>query len=215
MTNIPPILIISSSSGLAELFSQWREHNISCITVPDIEQGLPLLHRPEFSLVIVDSPKPGDLKMLEGLPQIPLILLCDNTMPETTMSEYMWSLKKPVDIHALFDLVDHNLATTPSPIMLGRLYFSLQERFLSESEKPSTEAHMLKLTEKEAAVLHYLYTHQGKAVDKETLLSDVWGYHPDIDTHTLETHIYRLRQKISDYFKEDIILTEPGGYVLK
>lgn len=72
----------------------------------------------------------------------------------------------------------------------------------------------IRLTEKETSILKYLYR-QGKAVGRETLLHEVWGYNPAVTTHTLETHIYRLRQKIEpDPAKAALILTESGGYKL-
>lgn len=72
----------------------------------------------------------------------------------------------------------------------------------------------IRLTEKEAAILKYLYR-QGRAVDRETLLHEVWGYNAAVSTHTLETHIYRLRQKIEPVSGETtLLLTEEGGYRL-
>lgn len=72
----------------------------------------------------------------------------------------------------------------------------------------------IRLTEKETSILKYLYR-QGKAVARETLLHEVWGYNPAVTTHTLETHIYRLRQKIEpDPAKAALIITESGGYRL-
>lgn len=72
----------------------------------------------------------------------------------------------------------------------------------------------IRLTEKEAAILKYLYR-QGKVVDRDTLLHEVWGYNAGVTTHTLETHIYRLRQKIEPKSGEvTLLVTEPGGYRL-
>lgn len=72
------------------------------------------------------------------------------------------------------------------------------------------------LTEKEAAVLKHLYRNRGKVVDRASIVRDVWGLRPDLDTHTPETHIYRLRRKIEpDLDKFQIILSGPhGGYTL-
>jgi DNA-binding response OmpR family regulator len=73
----------------------------------------------------------------------------------------------------------------------------------------------LKLTEKETAILRYLYRAGQKVVGRDTLLQEVWGYNSNVTTHTLETHIYRLRQKIeSDPSRARILVTEPGGYKL-
>jgi len=73
----------------------------------------------------------------------------------------------------------------------------------------------IRLTEKEAAILKYLYQAGDRAVERETLLEEVWGYNSGVTTHTLETHIYRLRQKIEqDPANAQILLTVQGGYKL-
>jgi DNA-binding response OmpR family regulator len=73
----------------------------------------------------------------------------------------------------------------------------------------------LKLTEKETAILRYLYRAGTSVVSRDTLLSEVWGYNANVTTHTLETHIYRLRQKIeTNPSSARILVTEPGGYKL-
>jgi DNA-binding response OmpR family regulator len=73
----------------------------------------------------------------------------------------------------------------------------------------------LRLTEKETAILKYLYRAGGKPVPRDELLNDVWGYHAAVTTHTLETHVYRLRQKMEvEPSNARILVTEPGGYRL-
>jgi DNA-binding response OmpR family regulator len=73
----------------------------------------------------------------------------------------------------------------------------------------------VRLTEKETSILKYLHRAGGKSVPRETLLSEVWGYNAAVTTHTLETHIYRLRQKIEvDPSRADLLVTEAGGYKL-
>ena len=73
----------------------------------------------------------------------------------------------------------------------------------------------IRLTDKEAAILKYLYRAGDKVVSRDTLLDEVWGYNASVTTHTLETHVYRLRQKIeADPSNAQILLTEPGGYRL-
>jgi DNA-binding response OmpR family regulator len=71
------------------------------------------------------------------------------------------------------------------------------------------------LTEKETAILKYLYRVGDRPVSREVLLDEVWGYNAGVTTHTLETHIYRLRQKIEPKPGEaTLLVTEPGGYRL-
>lgn len=73
----------------------------------------------------------------------------------------------------------------------------------------------IRLTEKETAILKYLYRAEQRAVGRETLLGEVWGYNAGVTTHTLETHVYRLRQKIEkDPAKAQILITDAGGYKL-
>lgn len=73
----------------------------------------------------------------------------------------------------------------------------------------------VRLTEKEAAILRYLYRAGDRVVGRDVLLHEVWGYNAAVTTHTLETHVYRLRQKIEqDPSKAEILVTEPGGYRL-
>ena len=73
----------------------------------------------------------------------------------------------------------------------------------------------VRLTEKETAILKYLYRAGDKVVVREVLLDEVWGYNAGVATHTLETHIYRLRQKIEENPSEaKLLVTEMGGYRL-
>lgn len=75
--------------------------------------------------------------------------------------------------------------------------------------------HKVRLTEKETSILKYLYRSGDRAVGRDELLNEVWGYNAGVTTHTLETHVYRLRQKIEDNPSEArILLTEQGGYRL-
>ena len=76
-------------------------------------------------------------------------------------------------------------------------------------------ARKVRLTEKETAILRFLYRAGQLPVSRETLLQEVWGYNSGVTTHTLETHIYRLRQKIEkDAANPEILVTEAGGYKL-
>ncbi|TQV79810.1 response regulator transcription factor [Denitrobaculum tricleocarpae] len=73
----------------------------------------------------------------------------------------------------------------------------------------------VRLTEKETSILKYLYRNGSKVVGRDVLLNEVWGYNAGVTTHTLETHVYRLRQKIeADPSNAEILVTEPGGYRL-
>ncbi len=79
----------------------------------------------------------------------------------------------------------------------------------------SLKGDVQKLTDKEVEILRYLHRARGEIVPREELLTHVWGYHESVTTHTLETHIYRIRQKIeTDADSANILVTEQGGYRL-
>lgn len=74
----------------------------------------------------------------------------------------------------------------------------------------------VRLTEKETNILKYLYRSGAHPVSREELLTEVWGYNAGVTTHTLETHVYRLRQKIEpDPANARLLVTEAGGYRLQ
>ncbi len=76
-------------------------------------------------------------------------------------------------------------------------------------------ARTIRLTEKEVAMLDLLWHAGGSVVPREALLAQVWGYQAGLSTHTLETHVYRLRRKIErDPAHAELLITELGGYRL-
>ena len=78
-----------------------------------------------------------------------------------------------------------------------------------------TKRKKVRLTEKETAILKYLYRAGARTIGRDVLLNEVWGYNSGVTTHTLETHVYRLRQKIErDPTRAEILVTEAGGYRL-
>ncbi|HWK94534.1 MAG TPA: response regulator transcription factor [Pseudolabrys sp.] len=115
-------------------------------------------------------------------------------------------------------------------VLLARIRAQLRQHEASEdavftigpySFRPSSKlllspkGNKVRLTEKETAILRYLYRAGQKPVSRETLLQEVWGYNSGVTTHTLETHIYRLRQKVEkDAATPAILVTEAGGYKL-
>ena len=83
----------------------------------------------------------------------------------------------------------------------------------NEKKLSSTDSYIL-LTEKEVQLIE-LFLNNKKPVSKDNILSSVWNYASDADTHTVETHIYRLRKKVIDAFKDDkFINNNKDGYYL-
>jgi DNA-binding response OmpR family regulator len=116
------------------------------------------------------------------------------------------------------------------PVLLARMRAQLRQHELSEDAifvlgpyifKPSlkilvtADDKKIRLTEKETNILKFLYRSTEDVVPRDILLHEVWGYNAGVTTHTLETHIYRLRQKIEpDPGKARLLVTENGGYRL-
>jgi DNA-binding response OmpR family regulator len=115
-------------------------------------------------------------------------------------------------------------------VLLARIRAQLRQHEASEDAvftigpymfRPSSKlllnpkGNKVRLTEKETSILRYLYRAEQRPIPRETLLQEVWGYNSGVTTHTLETHIYRLRQKIEkDATAPVILLTETRGYKL-
>ena len=94
---------------------------------------------------------------------------------------------------------------------IGPYTFQPSARQLYDSENNKK----IRLTDKEVAILKYLFRAGDRVVGRDVLLDEVWGYNAAVTTHTLETHVYRLRQKIErDPANPRILVTEPGGYRL-
>jgi len=116
-------------------------------------------------------------------------------------------------------------------VLLARIHAQLRQHEQSEDAtlsisrftfRPATKMlidldseQQIHLTEKETAILKYLCRARNQVVGRDVLLNEVWGYNAGVATHTLETHIYRLRQKIEvDPSSAQLLVTEGGGYRL-
>jgi len=94
---------------------------------------------------------------------------------------------------------------------IGPYIFKPGEKTLNHKES----GELIRLTEKETAILKYLKRSDGAPISRDVLLDEVWGYNAGVTTHTLETHIYRLRQKIEPNPSQvQILITDQGGYRL-
>ncbi|TBW35812.1 response regulator transcription factor [Siculibacillus lacustris] len=100
--------------------------------------------------------------------------------------------------------------TEDAVFTIGRYSFRPSAKLLVDDKGAK-----VRLTEKETGILKYLYRAGERPVSREVLLHEVWGYNSGVTTHTLETHIYRLRQKIErDPSNAELLVTEAGGYKL-
>jgi hypothetical protein len=132
-----------------------------------------------------------------------------------------------------FQNIDNQLIINKIPINIFKLLEKINIKFLKlqfnsqskvkinnyiidlNSREMFSNASKLKLTEKEVSTVIYL-SMSGKPVSIDELQKKVWGYHLDIETHTVETHIYRLRKKILNIFKDsEFIINKKNGYQIK
>ena len=119
----------------------------------------------------------------------------------------------PIDIQKLVEKINIQLIKQKYNIQSN---FNIKQYCLNiNSRILSKENNNLKLTEKEIDIILFLYKNK-KTTNVSVLQKEVWRYSPDLETHTVETHIYRLRKKIKDGFKdENFILSQKEGYLIK
>ena len=120
--------------------------------------------------------------------------------------------KSPININDLIQTLNINFLkskfTEQSKINLGRYNLDLNSRILNQNEKK------LELTEKESSILIFLKQSKDP-VKIDQLQEKVWGYKSELETHTVETHVYRLRKKINDKFHDnEFIISDKKGYFL-
>ena len=123
------------------------------------------------------------------------------------------ALPRPVRLGQLLARIDsHGYASAPyETLSLGPYRFTPAERLLRDG----ASGRVVRLTELEQDLLVYLSAAQGALVGRDQLLADVWGYSGAVDSHTVETHVWRLRQKVeTDDPTTRFLITEAGGYRL-
>ena len=120
--------------------------------------------------------------------------------------------KSPININDLIQTLNINFLKSKfieqSKIDLGRYNLDLNSRILNQNEKE------LELTEKESSILIFLKQSKDP-VKIDQLQKKVWGYNSQLETHTVETHVYRLRKKINDkFYDNEFIISDKKGYFL-
>jgi DNA-binding response OmpR family regulator len=226
MTNARKILIVDDdaelSGALVEQLALHEEFETSAVGTA--AQGLQAAKNGHVDLVIMDVGLP-DLDGREAVRilrkngfKAPVIMLTGHD----TDSDTILGLESGAN--------DYIIKPFRFAVLLARIRAQLRQHEASEDAvftigpytfRPSSKLLMhpkgskVRLTEKETAILRYLYRAGQRPVSREILLQEVWGYNSGVTTHTLETHIYRLRQKVEkDAAVPAILVTEAGGYKL-
>jgi len=226
MPRMNKILIVDDDPELRdELTEQLSLHEeFEAVAVENGSKGMQAVKAGEIDLVIMDIGLP-DIDGREAVRilrkngfKAPIIMLTGHGTDSDTILG--------------FDSGANDYVTKPFrfPVLLARIRAQLRQHEASENAvfgvgpytfRPGLKlfvnptGNKIRLTEKETSILRYLYRARQQPVSRETLLHEVWGYNSGVTTHTLETHIYRLRQKIEkDAAGPVILITESRGYKL-
>jgi len=226
MSTVKKILIIDDDDALREsLAEQFALHDEFLPTSASTgSEGISAVKSEHIDLVLLDV----------GLPDIDGREACKMMRKNGFKSPVIMLTAHDSDADAILGLESgaNDYVTKPFRfgVLLARVRAHLRQHEQSEDAiftigpytfKPSSkilvhqDQSKIRLTEKETAILKYLYRASDQVVGRDVLLHEVWGYNSGVTTHTLETHIYRLRQKIErEPSNAEILVTETGGYKL-
>jgi DNA-binding response OmpR family regulator len=212
-------------SLLAEQLETTKEFTTTCVN--DAAAAIDIVQNDHFDLVLLDVGLPDmdgrdvckELRRL-GV-RAPILMLtaadADNDTIRGLESGANDYVAKPFKLGVLLARIRAQLRqfeqSEDAVFTIGPYTFRPANKLLLDNEKAGKK---VRLTEKETAILKFLLRAGTKPVPRETLLTEVWGYNAGVSTHTLETHIYRLRQKIERNPGEaSLLVTDPGGYRLQ
>ncbi len=207
---MPNILLISDDEPFAaDLAGQISHYASDYIVLPPNSQTAP-------DIVIIDENMQKLAEFKDARLRVPVFFL--TSVSEESIADIPADhiIAKPIDLAAFLDEL-HSCINLFENSANGYISFNryivrpIKKDILNQRNREIT-----KLTEKEVAILKHLYKNRQRIVSKNELLQEVWGYAPDVTTHTIETHIYRLRQKVEhDDPDAQLIVTVDGGYKLK
>jgi DNA-binding response OmpR family regulator len=226
MANARKILIVDDDSDLrdtlVEQLSLHEEFEASAVDTGAKGASAAKANSPDLVLMDVGLPDTDGREVVRSLRKggfkAPIIMLTGHDTDSDTIlglesgaNDYV---AKPFRFAVLLARIRAQLrqheASEDAVFSVGPYSFRPGSKMLT-----AANARKVRLTEKETAILRFLYRAGQMPVSRETLLQEVWGYNSGVTTHTLETHIYRLRQKIEkDAANPEILVTEAGGYKL-
>ena len=219
------LLIVDDDQDLrGAIAEQLQAEGFEVVEAPTAGDGIRLAReaKPDVILLDVDLPdmdgRDACKRMREDGVTTPVIMLTAADTEEDTVkgidSGAAVYVTKPYRFAVLLSYIRAQLRdyehSEGAVFRLGAYEFRPAAKLLVDEKGKK-----IRLTEKETNILKYLYRAGEKAVSREELLAEVWGYNAGVTTHTLETHVYRLRQKIEpDPANARLLLTEAGGYKL-
>lgn len=231
------ILIIDDDELLCRMLCEQLEAlgGYRCTSVLSGEAGIECVRQHHFDLVLLDLELPdlgghGVCRQLREMGMMaPVVMLTADDSEKATItgldagaSDYV---TKPFKVGVLLARIRAHIRqfehSEDAVLSVGPFAFRPGAKTLTEIDEHGKEAGApIRLTDKEVQILKYLYMRHhdqqsNGAVGRDELLGEVWGYNANVTTHTLETHVYRLRQKIErDPSNAVLLLTEAGGYRL-
>lgn len=163
-------------------------------------------------MIIVDENEELYLQKRSEYPSVPILFLTSQSSIEEDRLNIV--IHKPMNLMRFLDIMraaNNRLDNSE----YGYLMFNNYELRPSSKEITDlTNGKVIKLTEKEVSIIKYLYKMGDSFVSKSDLQTNVWRYNKNVTTHTVETHIYRLRQKVEDNPSRRLIVTDNGKYRL-
>lgn len=227
MTKAKTLLIVDDDPDLREVLADQLQlqQEFEVVQAASGAEGLEAVKKGHVDLVLLDVGLPdGDgrqicQQMRAGGLKAPIIMLTGADTESDTIqgleagaSDYV---TKPFRLGVLIARIKAQLRqheqSDDAIFAIGPYRFRPASKLLIDPEKNRR----VRLTEKETAILKYLFRAGDRAIARDVLLNEVWGYNSGVTTHTLETHVYRLRQKIErNPAKAEILVTEQGGYRL-
>jgi len=221
------ILIVDDDGALRQSLVEQLELNeeFVCIECGTAAQALEMVDASRFDTIVLDVGLPDMdgrelCRQLRGAGvQVPIVMLTGaDSEPDTILGLEAGAddyVTKPFRLSVLLARLRAHLRQSDlsdaAVFIIGPYTFRPGAKLLTDQSGRKK----VRLTEKETAILKYLYRAGDRAIARDTLLGEVWGYNAGVTTHTLETHVYRLRQKIErDPARAEILVTEPGGYRL-